>query len=107
LGGGSYCLLNSTCFSRKLRNLSADADRQREEAVSALKLQLNQVTDRLNRLTDAFIDGALDKDGFEQRKAALIGERRQMDESLTQWQSGKHNLAEVSKEFSKARMPPV
>lgn len=40
------------------------------------KLELARCDDRMNRLTDAYLDGAIDKEALETRKAALLMERR-------------------------------
>jgi len=48
----------------------------------ALKMSLGQVAGRLGRLTDAFLDGAIEKDLFEERKTALLMERRKLEEAM-------------------------
>jgi len=78
------------CFE-ELERLRSDATQRREEIVTGLALQIRQLEDRLTRLTDAYIDRLIDKDTFEQRKTALLGERRQLEDSLSQWQRGKRN----------------
>jgi len=42
------------------------------------KLALAQVESRLTRLTDAYIDGSLEKELFEGHKASLLGEKRNL-----------------------------
>ena len=76
---------------RRLRN---DRQKQTEDAISSLKLRIGQVDERLNRLTDAYIDRMIEKDVFEQRKAALLAERLQTTEALTGWEDGSRNAAE-------------
>ena len=56
-------------------------DRQ-QTLIQSLKLQLEQTESRQNRLTDAYLDQAIEKDVFEQRKTALQMERRQLQEQL-------------------------
>ena len=46
-------------------------------------MQLRAVTDRLARLVDAFVDGALDKDTFNERKRQLLEEQAVLREALT------------------------
>ena len=63
-----------------LRDL-VDVLRTKEAATNevrrrAVKSQVGQCEGRLTRLTDAFIDGNIDKDTFDQRKASLLQERR-------------------------------
>lgn len=57
---------------------------ERENTVAALNLRLNQLQDRLNRLTDAYLDRLIEKDLFEQRKAALLMERRDLEDKVTE-----------------------
>lgn len=40
----------------------------------ALALRKTQLSDRLDRLTDAYVDGLLDKDVYERRKLAILSE---------------------------------
>jgi DNA invertase Pin-like site-specific DNA recombinase len=83
----------------ELNALRKDDNQQQEKVIAALELNLKQVADRLARLTDAYIDRVLDKDSFEQRKAALLSERRNLEDSLAEWRSGKHNPADELQEI--------
>ncbi len=79
---------------QELRRLKADSHKQTEDAIAALKLKLGQIDDRLNRLTDAYIDRLVEKDLFEQRKTALLTERLETSETLSGWESGNRNVAD-------------
>jgi DNA invertase Pin-like site-specific DNA recombinase len=68
--------------SRLLKQKGNWASRQEAEA-KILNLQLNQVRDRLNRLTDAYLDQTLDKSMFEERKKSLLLEQKSIEEKLT------------------------
>jgi site-specific DNA recombinase len=48
----------------------------------ALELKLSQLAGRRARLTDALIDGLLDRDLFEERQAALLAEKGTLEEQL-------------------------
>jgi len=63
---------------------SSDEEAKREEAAQREALQLAQgrCADRLTRLTDAFLDAAIDKETFEARKAALLEEKRSILDRL-------------------------
>ncbi len=52
----------------------------REQELQSLKIKVEQVTERLTRLTDAYLEGALDREMFEERKTALIAERRALSD---------------------------
>src|ERR1039457_2840386 len=67
---------------------------EQEKIVAALTLQLAQIEDRLNRLTDAYIDRLIEKDLFEQRKSALLVGRTDVEQRLAEWKNGKRNPAD-------------
>ncbi len=69
-------------FSEEAKALRRDESRIRDEREAALNRDLGKCEDRLSRLTDAFIDGLLDKETFEVRKTALYGERRSLRDAL-------------------------
>lgn len=55
---------------------------EQEAAVQATSLTLAKNKDRLGRLTDAFLDGSIDKELYEERKEALLLERAALEENL-------------------------
>jgi site-specific DNA recombinase len=57
-----------------------------------LKLQIAALDDRQNRLTDAFIDGALERADFDNRKAALTIERCNLEQRLSSVQEGQSEV---------------
>lgn len=68
------------CTKLEKLKLSWAADRETHSA--AVTLNLNQLNTRLGRLTDAFIDGTIEKSLFEERKTALLMERKALEEKL-------------------------
>ena len=61
------------------------------ERAERTERDLALVEERMNRLTDAVLDGTIDKDAYTQRKAALIAQKlairdRERAGSLTGWQ---------------------
>jgi site-specific DNA recombinase len=87
-----------TYFQEKIQNLQEDWGNERRELTKTVSLRLNQIEDHLNRLTDAYIDGVIEKEIFERRKTALLMEQRELEEKLIQLkeenQSIPHRLAE-------------
>jgi site-specific DNA recombinase len=69
-------------FRAKLFALRESWTRDRDTDLRSVRLQLEQVGDRLNRLTDAYLDQALDKEMFEQRKKSLLMERLGLEDNV-------------------------
>ena len=68
-----------------LRDDAATADKAEiAKALSLAKLQLGNCKDRLAKLTDAYIDQAIDRETFEERKGLLLKERRGYEEAIEQ-----------------------
>lgn len=61
---------------------------RREEELRGCDLRLSGMRSRLNRLTDAFIDGIVGKEVFEQRKNTLVLEEKEVQEIIRHWQAG-------------------
>jgi hypothetical protein len=66
----------------KVPRLKEEWGKQQNDQVNVLELRISQARDRLNRLTDAFIDGTIDKQLFEERKAMLLIEGKEAEENL-------------------------
>lgn len=60
----------------------------RDEELRSCRLRLDAIRDRRNRLTDAFIDGNLEKPLFEDRKAALLWEEKGVENRIQEIESG-------------------
>ncbi|HUG96269.1 MAG TPA: recombinase family protein, partial [Nitrososphaera sp.] len=69
-------------FRSRLSNMRSDWGKERETVIRTLELQLSQVQARENRLTDAYLEGALDRQSLEERKTTLLAERRHLTDKL-------------------------
>ncbi len=68
------------------------------DEIKSQDLKLAQIKDRLNRLTDAYLDQALDKAMFEERKKNLLLEQKAAEECLANLQrSGVQQLDRLEK----------
>ncbi len=67
---------------QKVRRLKELWDGNLAEEIQAVRLKLTSLQERLNRLTDAFIDRLIEKDTFEQRKTDLLLEQKTLQEKL-------------------------
>lgn len=68
-----------------------------EKLISSLTLQLEQVKARMERLTDCYVEGSIDREAFEKRKQALAVETREKEASLQELMKDKERI------FCKAR----
>jgi hypothetical protein len=67
-----------------------------DNEISSLRLQISAIADRQNRLTDAYLDGVLAREEYEQRKTALITERCDLEDKLRAAERGEsRSLADL------------
>ncbi|MHB8522072.1 MAG: recombinase family protein [Limisphaerales bacterium] len=85
-------------FTAKLAQKAEEWGGEREAALKTLSLRQAQLQDRLSRLTDAFLDATIEKPLFEERKTALLMERKSVEEQMAKLrqpgQAGPNRLAE-------------
>lgn len=60
----------------------ADGAQKRAESEAAIRVALGKCDERISRLTDALVDGHLDKDAFAERNGQLLMERRSLRDRL-------------------------
>jgi hypothetical protein len=72
---------------------------RRDDERNSVELILRNADARFNRLTDAFLDGALDRESFENRKRALILERKELRERSEYLASNDQPLGSKLAEF--------
>lgn len=76
-------------IKRRILEMDRNWGQQRKELESSMDFQIAAIQERLNRLTDAYIDRMIDKDVFEERKKALLLERQGLQNTLDETRSGK------------------
>jgi site-specific DNA recombinase len=69
-------------FKAKILKMKKDWQTRQEDDTRNLNVKLGQIKDRLNRLTDAYLDGALDKEMFEARKTNLLIDQKTTEANL-------------------------
>jgi len=70
-------------FKARIKKMRETWTSRQEDETRNLNMRLGQIKDRLNRLTDAYLDQALDKTMFEERKKSLLFEQKTFEENLT------------------------
>jgi len=66
----------------KIEHLQQHWAEHKGQVIDSLQIQIAQAKDKLNRLTDAYLDATLDRETFEQRKTALLMERRDLEDRI-------------------------
>jgi site-specific DNA recombinase len=82
-----------------IQELKANWIREREQHVTTATLRLQQVIERITRLTDAYLDQAIEKELFEERKAALLFERQEIQEMLLKLRDDTTSVPDQLKNF--------
>ena len=65
-----------------MQELRLELEDEREDHSAALRTKELQLSDRLAKLTDAYLDGLLEKELFEERKRAFLMERQKVKEMI-------------------------
>jgi site-specific DNA recombinase len=83
--------------------LKAEWSTRRVDELKGAELHLARLDDRLNKLTDAFLDSLIDRDAFERRKQVLLLDRCDAVETITRLKrEGDALPAEVEKCLERA-----
>lgn len=88
-----------TYLKERIAELKATWIKDRETYAQALKMRTDQVIDRLNRLTDAYLDQAIEKEIFDERKAALIMERRMLEDQMRDYEANRRSVPDELQKF--------
>ena len=104
LVSGKLCALTfsareKTQLMERIKELKAAWITSREQELQGLKIKVEQVTGRLNRLTDVYLEGALDREMFEERKTALIGERRALSDRRADYEANRASVPDELRKF--------
>jgi hypothetical protein len=67
---------------------TANEDTRRQQDIHNARFELDQIRARLGRLTDALIDGVLEKPLFDARKATLLNDEQRILEKIRNLEAG-------------------
>jgi DNA invertase Pin-like site-specific DNA recombinase len=82
-----------------LNGIDAETQQQRANMIQSLTASLGNVHERLSRLTDAFLDGVLDRDVLQAKQKALLEERKGIEGRLAVVQQRHDLINERLKDF--------
>jgi site-specific DNA recombinase len=71
----------------------------REQAITDLSTKLDLLTERLKKATDAYLDGILERDVYEERKQNLLFERKALQITIEDYKANRRSVPEVLAEF--------
>lgn len=87
------------CFADWFKYHHKQAEQNIEAKRKALKLNLEQTQSRLSRLTDALVDGAIDRELFVQKKNSLVTAELELKEKLTKVESIEPEALQKAEKF--------
>jgi site-specific DNA recombinase len=80
-------------------NAQANQEVYRAKEVEVVQLNLAQVRDRLGRLTDAYLDGAIDKMMLDERRNVLLFEEAGLKKRVAELESGSYDTVNRLEKF--------
>jgi hypothetical protein len=86
-------------LKEKMVALAADDLKSGKEQLRVVTLQLENVSGRLGRLTDAYLDGVVERELFEEKKLALLKERKALEERRHQISVGETPIVDRLNEY--------
>lgn len=94
----SFDEVESSDLRRMITDMQETWGSQQEAHAQAMQLQLQNTSMRITRLMDAYLDGTIESDLFEEKKGSLLLERKELEERLsaqkTNWRSVPDRLIE-------------
>ncbi len=88
-----------TFLKQHISTLMGDERNQREHEIAAIGLTLQNIDSRLMKLTDAYVDGLLDKEAYLQRREAFLLEKKNWMDRRTALENGAASIPERLKKF--------
>lgn len=82
-----------------IQRLKAGWFREKNQQIEILNATQMQLSERLNRLTDAYLDQAIERNLYEQRKAALLFEQRAIEDQLKALGASNASLPDTLQRF--------
>jgi site-specific DNA recombinase len=79
----------SQYFLEKVHQLKADWAKQCLLDMGLLETRITALTERLGKLTDAFLDSTIEKEIYEERKRAILMERKSLEGKVAELNDGR------------------
>jgi site-specific DNA recombinase len=75
-------------LKERAASMRTETEKDRENQIRGLTLQIETISGRLARLMDIYLDGAVDRQVFEEKKLSLLMERKGFEEQRTRIANG-------------------
>jgi DNA invertase Pin-like site-specific DNA recombinase/uncharacterized Zn finger protein (UPF0148 family) len=86
-------------LTTRIKELKARWIEDKESELMNLRVKHEQVSERLRRLTDAYLDQAIERDLFEERKASLLFERQAVTERMKDLSENRTSIPDELQNF--------
>jgi len=70
------------CLMEMLARFEQNWNKNKKDLIASIELNKSKLNDRLRRITDAYIDGVLERDLFEERKTELLMQRKGLEDQI-------------------------
>jgi site-specific DNA recombinase len=94
-----FSLEEKAYLAKVIQDLKARWIADKEQTMNNLHGRIQQITERLAKLTDAFLEGLIERDLFEERKVALHGERQAIQGTLNNFAANRVSVPEALEKF--------
>jgi site-specific DNA recombinase len=84
--------VENKCLEALLATFNLEWMEQQQVRRQSIEMRLSQASERLNRLTDAYLDGMIENNIFDARKRALLLEIKELEEAQTKNDKGEDTL---------------
>lgn len=76
----------------KIAEYEKNGEKDKQEMINSLTLQISKAQERIGRLTDAYIDRLIEKDLYETRKTTLVMRVRELEEKLEEIRENRRTI---------------
>ena len=83
----------------EIKELKSRWVKEKEETIGNLQVKIEKLNELLKRATDAYLEGVLERDLFEERKQALLMERQTVQGSIKDFQANRTSVPELLEQF--------
>lgn len=84
---------------KRVSAMRHDWTKQYDSQLVALELTLKAIDNRLDRLTDAYLDEAIERELFDHKKASLLLEKKRLEERLSNLKNNPGSIVQVLEDF--------